>query len=78
MPSALNKEESGVTVAKQTDGGLSNPDKAPALPGEGAGRRMPWGALGPRALGSSTPCAQHLPKSIPTTGLWKPFTVRDL
>lgn len=51
------KEESGVIVAKQTHGGLSSPDKAPALPSEGAVRRVPWGALGSRGLGSSTPCA---------------------
>lgn len=57
MPLAPNKEESGVIVAKQTHGGLSSPDKAPAPPSEGAVRRVPWGALGSRGQGSSTPCA---------------------
>lgn len=47
MSLAPNKEESGVTVVKQTDGGLSSPDKAPGPPSEGAGRRLPWGTLGP-------------------------------
>lgn len=78
MPSAPNREEIGVIVAEQTVGSLRNTGKAPALPREGTGTALPWGTLRALRFGQQHPYAYHLPENIPTTGLWKTFTARDL